>query len=160
RALLISCASSSGPGTQPPCCRSYGARCARSMRRWPSSKRPRSKPTCARASVGLHGILAYAVTQRTREIGIRMALGAQRGDVLRLILREGVALVAVGLALGLVASLAATSLIERFLYGVRATDPLTYALIALVLAAVALLACYLQARRATKVDPMVALRYE
>jgi len=112
------------------------------------------------AAVGLHGILAYAVTQRTREIGIRMALGAQRGDVLRLILREGVALVAVGLALGLVASLAATSLIERFLYGVRATDPLTYALIALVLAAVALLACYLPARRATKVDPMVALRYE
>ncbi|MEP7343111.1 MAG: ABC transporter permease [Acidobacteriota bacterium] len=112
------------------------------------------------AAVGLHGIIAYAVNQRTREIGIRMALGAQAGDVLKLILREGVVLIGIGLALGLAVALATTRLIEGFLYGVKATDPLTYALIAFVLAVVALLACWIPARRATKVDPMIALRCE
>jgi predicted permease len=112
------------------------------------------------AAVGLHGVVAYAVNQRTREIGIRMALGAQAGDVLKLILREGVVLIGIGLALGIAVALATTRLIEGFLYGVKATDPLTYALIAFLLAFVALLACWIPARRATKVDPMVALRYE
>jgi predicted permease len=112
------------------------------------------------AAIGLHGVIAYAVNQRTREIGIRMALGAQASDVLKLILREGVVLISLGLAFGVAASLATTRLIKGFLYGVTATDPLTYALIALTLAAVALLACWIPARRAAKVDPMVALRYE
>jgi putative ABC transport system permease protein len=112
------------------------------------------------AAIGLYGLMAYSVTQRVQEIGIRVTLGAQRGDVIRMILRQGLALVAIGIAAGLAGSFVLSRVLEKFLYGVTAVDPLTYALVAAVLTVAALIACYVPARRATKVDPMVALRYE
>jgi putative ABC transport system permease protein len=112
------------------------------------------------AAIGIYSLLSYAVRRRLREIGIRMALGAQRGQVLRMILVQGVRLALVGAGIGLVASLALTRLMASQLFGVTATDPLTYTAVALTLVFVALAACYLPARRATRVDPMVALRYE
>jgi len=112
------------------------------------------------AGIGLFGVMSYAVSRRTREIGVRMALGAGRGDVLRLILKQGALLAGLGLALGLLAAVSLTRLIKTMLYGVGATDPLTFVAVASLLAAVALLACWIPARRATKVDPMIALRSE
>jgi len=114
----------------------------------------------ALAAVGIYGVMSYAVAVRTREIGIRMALGARAADVLRLILGRAVILVGVGLGLGLVAALALTRLMESLLYGVSATDPVTFLSIPLLLMAVALIACYVPARRAARVDPMIALRCE
>jgi putative ABC transport system permease protein len=112
------------------------------------------------AALGLYGVMAYSVAQRTGEIGIRMALGAQKSDVLIQVQRQGLVLVLIGLAIGVAGALALTRLMSTLLFRVRATDPVTFVLVAGLLIAVSLMACLVPARRAAKVDPIVALRYE
>jgi len=111
-------------------------------------------------ALGLYGVLTFSVARRTREIGIRVALGAQRRDVFRLVMTRGIVLVAIGVLIGLGASYAFGRMMSSLLFGVEPTNPLTLVIVSLALIAVALLACYLPARRATRVDPLEALRYE
>ena len=112
------------------------------------------------ATVGVFGVMAHSVNRRTREIGVRVALGANTGDILRMVLGQGLRTILVGVAIGIAGALALTQTVESLLFGVTSTDPLTFGAGTLLLVGAALLACYLPARRATRVDPMVALRYE
>src|SRR5207249_2767097 len=134
-----------------------------SRRRHTRSKRDWSSDVCSSdllAAIGIYGLLAYAVGQRRRELGIRLALGASRGDVVSQVVGDGIRLAAAGIGLGVVVALAVTRLLTALLYGVGATDPATFVGVVALLAVVSLVASYLPARRAAQVDPMVALRYE
>jgi ABC-type antimicrobial peptide transport system permease subunit len=112
------------------------------------------------ASIGIYGVLSYMVGQCTKEIGVRMALGAQKLDVLRLIMKDGVEMTLTGIILGVIGAFGLTRLMSSMLFGVKPTDPLTFTVVAVLLCAVAMLACYVPARRAMKVDPTEALRHE
>lgn len=112
------------------------------------------------AAVGVYGVMAYSVTQRTHEVGIRMALGAESGEILKLVLKQGMILSGTGIAIGLIGSFFLTRVMESLVFGISTRDAITFSSVALLLAAVAIVATYIPARRATKVDPMVALRYE
>jgi putative ABC transport system permease protein len=112
------------------------------------------------SAVGIYGVIAYSITQRTREIGIRMALGAQRSDILGQIVRQGMSTTLIGIAVGLTGAFALTRVLRSLLFGVKSTDPLTFIAVGLLLSFVALIASYIPARRAMRVDPMVALRHE
>jgi putative ABC transport system permease protein len=112
------------------------------------------------AGLGIYGVISYLVSERTHEIGIRLALGAQSRNILRMVLRQGLGLAIAGASVGLICALIVSHLMAGLLYGVRPTDPLTFTGVALLLIGVALLACYIPARRAIRVDPLVALRHE
>jgi putative ABC transport system permease protein len=112
------------------------------------------------SAIGIYGVVSYSVAQRIREIGIRMALGAQRGDVLRLVLGQGARIAGAGIAIGIAASLLLTRLMAKLLYSVSAADPATFLAVAVLLALIVLAACYIPARRSTKLDPLIALRQE
>ena len=112
------------------------------------------------AAIGIYGLMSYSVEQRTQELGIRMALGAGQNDMLQLVVRQGMLLAGIGLAIGLAASLGLSRIMAKLLFGVKTTDPVTYTAVTVILISVALLATYIPARRATQIDPMIALRYE
>jgi putative ABC transport system permease protein len=112
------------------------------------------------SAAGIYGLISYSVARRTHEIGIRIALGAERGDVFKLVIKKGLLLIVVGLVIGVAGALALTRVLTSFLYGVTTTDPMTFVAVSLLLIAVGLVACYIPARRATRIDPMSALRYE
>ena len=112
------------------------------------------------AAIGIYGLMSYTVEQRTQEMGIRMALGAGTGDMVKLVVRQGMLLAGIGVAVGLAASFGLNRVLANLLFGVKNTDPITYISVAAILVAVALLATYFPARRATKIDPIIALRYE